>query len=346
MNNMNIDLSEPYKFCALLNIKCLKNEIEDRLKGYHLSNVLKKNEEFICTFYDDKENKCDLILKSSAIRLLKYCENILERVTINEYLLFEHQILENRPNGVIYTSIQKDFTNSNRFKNRYVLIDILESRYVLTSDVIREILENLKLNKEFSMQTLFKLRRLECENSLQNYSNFITNFSTNLNYYLLTNVQKKDLYSARTYLNGEEVSNLYDSIEGEDKLYRIYDLYHGIVNRRNEYDLHSIHLGNLKQDAFDLKTLKGITEREENLIGKSLERPSNEYTKYLKRFLKDRYGYTTKFELDRELILKGLSYQQFESDKKKDISLYNENSEIIIPSSKKYLKTIFRKLKK
>ena len=41
-------------------------------------------------------------------------------------------------------------------------------------------------------------------------------------------------YSTYTLVNGEDISRIYDIVNGIDKIYRVYDLYNGIENERNK----------------------------------------------------------------------------------------------------------------
>ena len=59
-----------------------------------------------------------------------------------------------------------------------------------------------------------------------------------------------------------------------DRVYRIYDLYRGVINSRNEKDIDLIRSGLLSQDAYDLKGLRGITEKEDSIVGKPLDEMS------------------------------------------------------------------------
>jgi len=84
-------------------------------------------------------------------------------------------------------------------------------------------------------------------------------------------------YSNITFINGEDYSNIYDIVDGYDKLYRIYDLYNGRINERNKQDINAIELGFIKKDAYDLKSLLGIKEKEDFLIGTSNFEETHDY---------------------------------------------------------------------
>ena len=42
------------------------------------------------------------------------------------------EVIEKRPNGIIYSIITKRFDFSNKFKNALVLADLLEQRFVFS----------------------------------------------------------------------------------------------------------------------------------------------------------------------------------------------------------------------
>ena len=71
---------------------------------------------------------------------------------------------------------------------------------------------------------LLKLRMLEVKMDLKTRSDFYSLFRTHMNYYY--DLNSDNIYPAKTYLNGEDVSSLFN-IYGFDALDRIYDLYRG-----------------------------------------------------------------------------------------------------------------------
>ena len=154
----------------------------------------------------------------------------IERIAIDGNLLLTHRTLDKRQNGIVYSIIQKQFAQSSRFK-QFVLTDLVEQRFTLTRDKINILFENTRLAHLF-----LKLRMLEGKVDLKTKSDFYSKFSTHMNYYLDLEGGRKikdNIYPTRTYLNGEEVSNIFD-IDGPDKLYRIYDLYNGVINNWKE----------------------------------------------------------------------------------------------------------------
>lgn len=236
---------------------------------------------------------------------------------VEEDLLLSHRIVEKRPKGIIYSIIQKQFEASRRFQNKVVLVDLIEQRNVFVENNVECLLRNIDLQNDGLSKYLLKLRMLEHKANLKEQANYSSEFSTHMNYYVNWKGGRQitdNIYSSRTYLNNEEISRMYDLINGSDKLYRIFDLYRGIINARNERDINSINLGLLSKDAYDLKGLKGITEHEDSLVGKSQKPVSDEYINYLKKMLNDKFGYTGNLQLERDSILWGITYNMTGSE--------------------------------
>lgn len=334
-NNRSLD--RIYQFCYLLKNKCLAKEIKEYLKGYVVEETDKKNFHEI-NLKNELGHSINITFKNSYFSMLKTTDNTVEKTTIypltetistnrpNPQILYPNilmrqRIIEKRPNGIIIRDIEKHYALSHRFNNQIVLADIRELRYTYTKETAEKTFKNLKFDKSSPMTYLLKSRQLEINNNtLEDYCNYSSNFESHMNYYDNGDVRhiKDNIYPHRTYLNGEEVTRLYDLIDGPDKIYRVYDLYRGVINPRNEQDIHSINLGLLSADSYDLITLKGIKEQENSLAGQSLE-PTEEYHNYLKKFFNVKYGYQEEFNLDRDSILKVINYQMPVNEKVKKI---------------------------
>ena len=78
-----------------------------------------------------------------------------------------------------------------------------------------------------------------------------------------------------------------------------------------------INLGFLSPDAFDFKSLMGITEKENNLVGKSQSSVSSNYINYLTQFFNNKFGYKGKISLDRESLISAITYHKTESELEK-----------------------------
>ena len=82
-----------------------------------------------------------------------------------------------------------------------------------------------------------------------------------------------------------------------------------VVQFENENDINLINLGFLSQDAFDFRTLRGIPEQEDFIVGPSLISVSDDYINYLKELFNNKFGYKGDLELSRSSILSGITYQ-------------------------------------
>lgn len=311
MSDMQKQLDRAYNFSKLLKIDSIREEIEQNLNGYTLKNVELKNGEWTCSYIGENDNHLSLTISFNNVSLLKSTNNKVERIAVNENLILSHRTIDKRENGLIYSIIEKQFAPSERFKNQIVLVDLIERRYTLTKENMETLMDNIDFDNDRLMHFLLKLRMLENKIDLKEKCDYYSQFSTHMNYYVNWDGIRKikdNIYPTRTYLNQLEISSMYD-IDGPDKLYRIFDLYRGIINTRNEKDINLINLEFLSQDVYDLKGLKGITEQEDLLVGKSLEIIPQDYIEYLKQMLYDKFGYKGDLSLDRESVLSGILYK-------------------------------------
>lgn len=307
MLDMQKQLSKAYKNSKLLRIDSIKKEIEQNLNGYTLNNIESNSEGWTCYYTDKNDNHILLTISFKEIKLSKQTNNKFERITINENLILSHRTIEKRENGLIYSIIKKEFAPSERFDNKTILVNLNERRYVLTKEKIETLMNKIDFDNNSSISLLLKLMILEKRNYLKEKCDYYSQFSTQMNYINWEDARDKSIYPT-TYLNEQDISSMY-KIMGPDSLYRIFDLYRGIINPRNEEDINSINSKSLSQDSYDLKGLRGIKEQEDLLVGKSLDTISQEYISYLKQMIYDNFGYKGNLNLDRESILSGITYR-------------------------------------
>lgn len=310
-----INLDQVYEYSQLLKIECIKKEVEEFIKGFTIKDIKLQKGTVECLFENNNGETIYLgiSLKENVLIFLKKKDNLIEYVKIDNNLLLVHEIIEKRPNGIIYSIIKKMFDISNKFKNAYVLVDLVEQRFVFSRETLELFLNNCDFdNTKLSVYSL-KIRKKE--NKVQ--CDYFTEFSTHMNNYATLKTGRKikdNIYPTKTYLNGDEVSAIFDINDGEDRLYRIYDLYNGIINPRNENEICAINLGLLTPDSYNLKALRGITEMEDSIVGKSLINEDEKYLKYLKEMLYKRIGFKGNLELNRDSILSAITYKMSSSE--------------------------------
>ena len=120
---------------------------------------------------------------------------------------------------------------------------------------------------------------------------------------------KDKSHTTKIFVNNENISELFNIEEGPDKLYRIYDLYHGIINKRNENDIISINLGHISNNAFNYISFIGITDKEEEIVGKKGNILSTEYADYLSNFFHEKFGYNGEIIFERNSLLRAINHK-------------------------------------
>jgi len=345
---MDVDkkLELAYRYCKPLKVECIKKELEAQLEGYTFKSIEGETGEWTACFEGSNGEHINLSISLDSFSVLKTTDTRMERIAIDGNLLLTHRVLDKRQNGIVYSIIQKQFVQSNRFK-QFVLTDLAEQRFTLTRDGINGLSENVDFDNARLCHLFLKLRMLEGKVDLKSQSDYYSKFSTHTNYYLDWEGGRKikdNIYPTRTYLNGEEVSSIFD-VDGPDKLYRIYDLYNGIINSRNENDINSIHLGFLSQDTFNFKELKGISKQEDALVGPSLVNVPDTYTDYLAHLFDQKFGYKGNIGLDRNSMLLGITYQMSGPEVARQ-ELDDKIDELTSSSPKRLLKRFLRPFNK
>ena len=280
----------------------MKKKSLNMLKCY--SKLLKNKEikKIFESYYPEYELK---ETNQDSIVLIKQNNINYEVVEINFGPHLNHIKCERRPNGVIITKTEYIFNPTAYSNGKSILVRLLEKRFVLTNDKIRLITKS----NEFDLKTIYEMTKRLSLGIVADMKNI---FVINKNYITKDrsgNLVKSYFTPTRVFLNEQDISYMYDSIAGNDNIYRIYDLYCGILSNKNEQDIININTGFLTTDVFDLKTLKKITESEDKLVGKSLEIPNENYINYIKNFFYNNFGYNGLVKNDREILLKCITYK-------------------------------------
>lgn len=245
-------------FCHVLKKAPIKDEIKKQIRGYQHDETAVMGNRYMSYFYNELDNRIFIAFEKNSIILEKFTANQYDFIFVEGVsLTLNHVTIEIRPKGFIYTDLLKQYAAPKCFDYQYVLSDLKEIRHVITKDSIELVnaVEDMR-----ALVAVFKKR----PDFLEYHSSFSTEFITQLNIPSFR-IQTNNILST-TYLNGEDISNIYNMLRGKDVLYRIYDLYQGVVNAQNAEDIKSIDLGALPYDAFGLKCLIGITSKEDELV--------------------------------------------------------------------------------
>lgn len=316
-----------YEFCKLLENDDIRKEVEEQLKGYSVihfmegkygedkdGNVDVDNHKLVyqLTSTDDKE--CELRVYRYGLFITKTSSNKYEKIEFHR-TFSRRAIAEKCSNGLIYSTIDTRYTNRNggNYKE-LILYSLEECRCSFTNETMARLFGNSsskELDGVSALALLCMLREAVDYGDLNVVSDFDLCFEAEMERKYDGEEYIIDPYSVEIYLNDENVSSVFDAVKGVDKINRVYDLYRGIINTRNEKDIDLIHIGLLSQDAYDLKGLRGIIETENSIVGKPLggvHVPSG-YVDYLKQLF-SKYGYNGDLQLDRDSILNAITYHE------------------------------------
>ena len=274
--------NEIYCFCNIDNLDTIKEEIENIIDGYKLKEV-KYGEDIICNLKDNRNNDISIDATKKYIHIVKTTKDKKENIFVYpEKLKLTSNILEKRPFGLVYSIIEKNFTKKHIFNKECVLDKLIEYRFLFTKETLISLVKNFDFENDALIQgNLMILDLTRSGGQLESKCDYYNEFSTCMNKFMWMDnsprLTTNNKYSNITFINGEDYSNIYDIVDGYDKLYRIYDLYNGRINERNKQDINAIELGFIKKDAYDLKSLLGIKEKEDFLIGTSNFEETHDY---------------------------------------------------------------------
>ena len=243
----------------------MKQKILTNLKLYHellkdptIRKIVGEYEDYTLTSISEN---CLFLVKETPIKYEKVTISIRTPKSV------EHIICELRQSGIIVTRLEKAYNKTAYSNNQDILVNLSEQRFVFTNKTLKKLLTNIDMF--FPKDLYAKLRLIGMRTNADMHTHFVTSMK-----YFIQNSAGKTVQSSyiptRTYLNDLDITYLYDLVNGNDKLYRIYDLYNGITNERNRKDIETIDLGLLPKQCFNYKLLSGISEKEEALVGKSI----------------------------------------------------------------------------
>ena len=339
----NNQLKKTYSSCFLLKNKAIMEEVNNLVEGYKVDSINSNNSQYVVRFSDKNKNTITMIIDNGSIHVTRFENNVYSNISIFDTQVMRQSDIEKRDKGLVYTETCKRFARSRKFNNSPVLTDLEQENYTFSADTINTILNGNDYKQVEPNQILIRLKSLGMKANLEDAADLFTTFSTHMNYYYGWDGGRQitdNFYPTKTLVNGENLSMLFDVNDGPDKLYRVYDLYRGVINPRNEGDIMSINSGFMSEDSFDYKRFIGITDTEEEIAGESKKTLSTEYVDYLTTFFKEAFGYTGSVELDRFSLLSAINYQAACPE------LETLDTEISLPEEKKdkpksFLKRIF-----
>lgn len=257
------------------------------------------------TFVDFKGNEIIAVIDDSNI-LFNFDDKKSTVVNLpqddnTEYVKVIDVIKEERDNGCIIEVIEKYYDFTRESEDEKVLVDLVSNRYVFD--------KNVSINDINNFEQLCKMK-----------TTFESHFKTlrkpvgSLRWYT------DSPYSTYTKINGEDISYIYDVVNGTDKIYRIYDLYNGTINERNSDDLFSIHLGLLRKAAFGYKEINGINAKENEICGDCKKSLSTQESTFIYNLINKRIGYKKQFDIyDINSIIDAITYKKTATEIAKDL---------------------------
>lgn len=308
----NNQLKKAYSSCFLLKNEAIMEEVNNLVQGYIVDSINSNNGQYAIRFSDKNKNTISMIIDKDSIHVTRNENNVFSNIAFYDTQVMRQTDIEKRDKGLIYTETCKRFARSKKFNNNSVLTDLEQESYTFSADTINTILNGKDFRNVDSNQIFIRLKSLGMKANLEDAADLFTTFATHMNYYYGWEGGRQitdNFYPTKTLVNGENLSMLFDVNDGPDKLYRVYDLYRGIINPRNEGDIMSINSGFMSDDSFDYKGFIGITDTEEEIAGESKKNLSPEYVDYLTTFFKEAFGYTGNVELDRFSLLAAINYQ-------------------------------------
>lgn len=218
----------------------------------------------------------------------------------NECVKVVEVVKEERDNGCVIEVIEKNYDFSVESEDEKVLVDLVSNRYVFDKDISIYDINNF--------EQLCKMK-----------TTFGSHFKTLLKPVDSLRWYTDSPYSTYTKINGEDISYIYDVVNGTDKIYRIYDLYNEIINERNSDDIFSIHLGLLRKSALGYKEITGITAKENEICGDYKRDLSTEKSTFIYNLINKKIGYKKQFDIyDINSIIEAITYKKTAPERAKD----------------------------
>lgn len=275
-----------------------KNEFGDILNGYDLDKCYDSK----IIFKNKDGEEIEILFSDESVHFTR--KNEIENYSAILYLPKENEGMpviriletnvEKRDNGVIIDYVTKFYDYTTYSTTERNLVDLEVERYVVTDK---------NLDYEFILNDKLGIKEM---------SSFSSFFETHMRNVISDGLRKysNTPYSNVTLENGKDISAIYAIVDGADKLSRIYDLYRGIINKQTADDIYAINLGLLSVWGFDYKRKVGTTKLEDELVGITKVKRSDEEILVAQDLFRNRIGYRLPVDLnDRALLTKIITYE-------------------------------------
>lgn len=259
-----------------------KDEFQIKIEHYKdvLSNILGEftveeidGERYLKTednkqyrIYPSKDKESDLCFcrtteyTSQDFILTDFADEIL----VNEMKMTVHK------GGVNVETIDRLYGISIFDKHKKALTDLTSHNYVIFTEDYSEPTD--LLNRNF----------------LQEASYLTTTFSAHMKHRVKPKRQLRSFvstfYPSHVIFNNEDISYIYDYVDGIDKISKVYNLYDGNVTVDSD-EIKMIITGLVSEEGFNYKQ-RMISKEVKNLIGESLE--INNYAKTVEKYIEDK----------------------------------------------------------
>lgn len=313
------------KLCAKLsrysktidgNIKYILGEIFAKYEINTFESISRNDDTSYAILIAEDGRKVLLNINTDRVYLINKFKNIIEEYKITSAGDVFITTYEKRPKGVIISEARKEYHNSKDDKNEKINTNLEVTRYTLSNKKINELIPDFS-SSSFSPINLAKFAK-EYRNHIKYKIETIADTKTYYNSFLVTHYHTlfscQDMVSSNPsgmhiYIDGEEVSSYYETIDGKNKLDIIYDLFMGNINKDNIDTLSLITLGLMDKDGYDLYSKLKYREQEDEVVGGSIIKKSQSYKFATKKLIAQNYKISRFTNIDtREAILDILRY--------------------------------------
>ena len=168
-------------------------------------------------------------------------------ISVNEIKVDLHR------KGANVEFVQRLYGKSRYDKDKKALLDLQSTNYVIKGNCSFEKLTDINfLKRNSSLTTIFSAHMKyfhQIEGEIRSFVNTI--------------------YPSHVYFNGEDISQVYEFVDGIDKISRIYNLYVGNVKKESD-DIKTIITGLADKNSFNYKN-RNIGSQVQELIGELMD---------------------------------------------------------------------------